>query len=349
VTAGDRQLLKQFLEEAVTILEESARSTDLAHSYERRLRARGEEQAALAEEARRVRDALGESRLIVRGSLEFSNHCSQACSFCGMTRHNRELPRYRMTFDQIATVIDGLAELGVTDLHLASGEDHQFLTQTMVAVIKKAVDVGLEVTLVVGHRPVADYEVWRDAGASRYILKVETTNPSLFDAARVGTHLQTRVGHLLLLRKLGYRVGTGVICGLPLQTPADLARDLVFLKRLDPDMASVSRFLPNPGSRYHGESEGDPDLTLNLISLARIEIQRSNLRIPAGTTLGRRQSDAVLHGANVASIHVTPPEYAELYSADRIHERNLTQLETLRMIAAETGLPLALRRSQAQV
>src|SRR4051794_29924830 len=111
-----------FFEEAAEIITES-RSPEHARTALNdiaRLSARGVEQKSLAKEAREIRDRNGGNFLIVRASLEFSNYCRQNCSFCGMNAKNRELSRYRMSYEQISRVVDDVVSIGVTDLHLAS-------------------------------------------------------------------------------------------------------------------------------------------------------------------------------------------------------------------------------------
>lgn len=306
-----------------------------------KLLARGTDQENLAKEARKAREETNENTLIVRACLEFSNYCRQTCSFCGMAAYNRKLPRYRMSVDQINDVISNIAELGVRNINLGSGEDWAFKADAIAGVIQKASDKGVDVTLVTSQRKTAaDYKLWKNAGANRYVLKVESINPAVIKDARPSTDLLTRVSHLLCLRDTGFKIGSGIICGLPNQTIDHLVDDLLFLKALKPDMASVSRFLPNNQSRYANMPEGDHDTTLNFLSLMRTELSASGLRIQSSTTLGRRQSDSINHGANAISLHVTPDEYAGLYSADRINERHMTKIEAIRSLSKETGLPL---------
>ncbi len=335
------QQIAPYHEVAAEVLAQSRRlAEDVRHSVVQYLGARGAEQEALALRASESRRLTGDDFIVVRASLEFSSFCRQKCSFCGMNALHKGLKRYRLNEDQILSILDSIAKLGVKDLHLASGEDWGFKGEALARVVKGAKAFGLEVTLVTGHRSVEDYIRLREAGADRYILKVESTNPDVFKASRMGTELRTRVAHLLFLRSLGFKIGTGIICGLPGQSDQDLASDIGFLETLRPDMASVSRFLPNPDSSFRSQAEGCPDTTLNFVSLLRLHLATPGLRIPAGTTLGRRQIDAIRHGANVVSLHVTPEEYADKYSADRIFERHLVEMDEIRRLSAQTGLAL---------
>lgn len=345
MSASQNSLITGFEEYATDILM-SARSRELNTRNELReqIMVRGSEQADLTQKARDARKSTGDDHLIARASIEFSNYCRQKCSFCGMTATNKQLQRYRMDVEQMSHIIKDVSALGVSDLHLASGEDWAFKADALAPIIREAVAEGMEVTLVTGHRTVDDYALWKEAGASRYILKVETTNPQLFEEARTGTELTLRVSHLLYLRQMGYKIGSGIISGIPKQTTDDLVDDLMFMKELKPDMASVSRFLPNSQSRYANTPEGDPDTSLNFLSLLRTEMSQPDLRIPAGTSLGRRQIDAIHHGANVVSLHVTPDEYADLYSSYRAENRISTKMDSIRKFAQVTGMPLRLKQ-----
>jgi len=344
MTTSNNEIACEFQGSAQDLLDvaHSQDKFDLRDALQKQLTSRGAEQDALAREARTARAASGDDYLVVRASVEFSNYCKRTCAYCGMAATNKVLQRYRVEPDKLKHIVKDVSSLGVTDLHLASGEDPAFKAETLVPVIQAAVAAGMEVTLVLGQRHANDYMLWKKAGASRYILKVETTRADLFKDAKPGTTLVERISHLLYLRQLGYKIGSGVIAGLPGQSTYDLASDLLFLKALKPDMSSVSRFVPNSQSRYANAQEGDPDTALNFLSLLRVEMSRPGLRIPAGTSLGRRQIDAINHGANVVSLHVTPTEYADLYSSYRAENRVSTKMETIRRFAQETGMPLRL-------
>lgn len=314
---------------------------DIKADLKQKLLSKGIEQKKLAKQACEIRAINEQDKLIIRASLEFSNVCRQRCTFCGMSANNKTLKRYRLTETEISNIINNVSSIGIENLHLASGEDWGFKVGLLSKIAALGAEKNMDITLVTSHRKISDYKILKNAGATRYILKVETTNPKIFQDARTGTHLPTRIAHLLYLRDIGFKIGSGIICGLPNQTVDDMVNDLLFLKELNPDMASVSRFLPNVHSGYSKENEGDPDITLNFLSLLRIELPNKQLRIPAGTTLDHRQIDAINHGANIISFHVTPEEYAELYSADQIKERNLIQLAEINNLSISSGVPLS--------
>ncbi len=341
MTLNEKNILSPYIKKAEEMILVSHNcNASLKEELKEKLLSIGLDQEALAKEARNKRDGSGEGSLVIRASLEFSNVCKQKCAFCGITVLNKELSRYRMTEHEIYSVIDSVSSQGIQELHLASGEDWGFKAKALSNVITYAIDRKMSVTLVTSQRNIEDYKIWKDAGAVRYILKVETTNQTLFTDARTGTSLLTRVAHLLFLRDMGFKIGSGIICGLPNQNPDDIVNDILFFKTLQPDMASVSRFLPNYQSRYANYPEGSYDLTLNFLSLLRIELSSKGLRIPAGTTLGRRQVDAINHGANVISLHVTPEDYADLYTADMIKERTQTRMKKIYELAEEVGMPV---------
>jgi biotin synthase len=122
------------------------------------------------------------------------------------------------------------------------------------------------------------------------------------------------------LRKLGYEVGSGVMIGIPGQTYADLANDILLFRELDLDMIGVGPYIPHPGTPLASTPLPDepeqvqPDelTTYKVVALARSTCPDTN--IPATTALatlnktdGRER--ALQRGANVVMPNITPVEY----------------------------------------
>jgi len=103
-------------------------------------------------------------------------------------------------------------------------------------------DGKLHVTLSLGEQTEKTYQRWFTAGAHRYLLRIEVSNPVLYSKLHPNDKhhdYYERLEALRRLRKVGYQVGTGVMIGLPFQTIPDLADDLIFFRDFDIDMAGM--------------------------------------------------------------------------------------------------------------
>lgn len=255
----------------------------------------------------------------LRALVEFSNYCRRNCRYCGLRRENRSLARYRLAPDEIVATAREAEKLGYRTVVLQSGEDLWFSPERLaeiVAAIKSA--TSLAVTLSVGERDYKTYLLWRESGADRYLLRIETTDPVLFQALHPEDRLEDRMACLFTLRELGYQLGTGVMTGLPGQTVEGLARDIIWMHELGAEMIGVGPFIPHPDTPLENERGGTVDQTLRLIAVLRLAFPFAH--IPATTAMGtldpQGREKALEAGANVWMPNVTPqrvrPQY-EIY------------------------------------
>jgi len=277
----------------------------------------------------------------LRGLIEVSNACARACAYCGISVHNKDVQRYRMGRDEILECARRAKDLGYGTVVMQAGED-PLLSGPFIADIIRAIkrDIGgLAVTLSLGERSDADLRLWRAAGADRYLLRFETSNPVLFARIHPAAHGRPddrttgrpddevpRIAMLRHLHDLGYQAGSGVMVGIPGQTWDDLVSDLRTFQRLDIEMIGVGPYIPHPatplahdfdGAAEHGEQVPNTVLTaLKMVALARLLVPDAN--IPATTavaTLNKEtgREDALKAGANVVMPNLTPPKYRALY------------------------------------
>ncbi len=169
----------------------------------------------------------------LRGLVEISNHCSSNCAYCGIRAANTTVTRYRMTADEILACARDARRLGYGTLVLQSGEDARLSTAFITEVVSRVkAETNLAVTLSLGVRPTGDLEAWKAAGADRYLLRFETSNPELF--ARIHpprcAPLAERLAMLRVIHDLGFETGSGVMVGIPGQTFESLARDLLLFR-----------------------------------------------------------------------------------------------------------------------
>ncbi|UCD48611.1 MAG: [FeFe] hydrogenase H-cluster radical SAM maturase HydE [Phycisphaerales bacterium] len=255
--------------------------------------------------------------VLLRGIIEFSSFCRNACAYCGLSRTNTQLRRYRLTDAEILAAAENICEAGIRTIVLQSGEednlDADWLSQ-MIAEVKARFDVAI--TLSVGERRRDEYALWREAGADRYLLKMETSDAALYESLHPGMSFENRMRCLRDLGELGYQTGTGNLVGLKGQTVESLAEDILFFKEGDFDMLSVSPFIPHAQTPLAAEPTGDLEMTLKMTALTRIV--SGNAHIPATTAIGSlagrdERPKALRAGANVLMPNFTPTPYRRQY------------------------------------
>ncbi len=138
---------------------------------------------------------------------------------------------------------------------MQSGEDPGLTREFIEDVIRRIkAETGLAVTLSLGERTDEELRAWKAAGADRYLLRFETSDPELYrkiHPSLPGT-LSDRVAQLLRMRAMGYEIGSGVMVGIPGQTYDTLAGDIELFRDLDIDMIGIGPFLPSPRTPLGG-------------------------------------------------------------------------------------------------
>ena len=269
----------------------------------------------LYRQADRVRhDAIGDD-VHLRGLIEFSNFCRNDCMYCGIRRSNRHVQRYRMTDEELVETARRAVALGFQTIVLQSGEDLHFDQARLCRIIEQIKRHDVALTLSVGERDYADYKAFRDAGADRYLLRIETTDTDLYHRLNPGMSWQRRHECLLMIRELGYELGSGIMVGQPGQTIASIADDLLYLKDIGIDMAGIGPFIPHPDTPLAAESGGTLELALRTMAVMRLLMP--DINIPATTAMESLHPQgrimALQAGANVVMPNVTEGEYRRLY------------------------------------
>ena len=71
--------------------------------------------------------------------------------------------------------------MGFKTIVLQSGEDDYFNTDLMCEIITEIKKLGTALTLSIGERSFDEYKAFRDAGADRYLIRIETTDKNLYE------------------------------------------------------------------------------------------------------------------------------------------------------------------------
>ncbi len=273
------------------------------------------------------------NKAFYRGLIEFSNYCVKDCYYCGIRKSNTMVDRFDMDLEEIKAMATWAYENEYGSVTLQSGErtDKAFVDfcTTAIKEIKSLGDGKLGLTLSLGEQSEETYKEWYEAGAHRYLLRIETTNPTLYSELHPNNDLhsfETRVDKIKTLKKIGFQVGTGVMIGLPNQTIEDLANDILFYKEMDIDMIGMGPYIVSTNTptgqsvlSNNGNSEAERNrrflLGLKMIAVTRIYLKDVNI---AATTalqglnpLGREMG--LKAGANILMPVITLPDYRAKY------------------------------------
>ena len=282
--------------------------------------------ATLYSEAYKVKKkTVGES-VYLRGLVEISNICRKNCLYCGIRRDNLNTGRYELTSEEVLEAAAFAADQGYGSMVIQGGErtDSKFIDKitSLLVEIKRRWPLGI--TLSLGEQTEEVYREWFEAGAHRYLLRIESSTRELYEKIHPvdAVHsYETRVQALRDLRKCGYQVGTGVMIGLPFQTAANLADDLLFFKEMDIDMCGMGPYLEHSETPLYACRHLIPDLErrldLSLRMVALLRLLMPDINIAATTAMqaivpdGRER--AIMAGANVLMPNLTLSDVREEY------------------------------------
>lgn len=283
---------------------------------------------ALFTEAARVKEQHVGNTVYLRGLIEFSNVCRKNCLYCGIRMDNKTVERYTLTDKEVLEAAKFALDNRYGSIVIQGGEitspDFTRRIENLLQEIKRLSGHKLGITLSLGEQSEETYQRWLDAGAHRYLLRIETSSKDLYYKIHPENqqHLfEDRIQSLKTLKKLGYQVGTGVMIGLPFQSIEDLARDLIFFKEMDIDMCGMGPYIEHKDTPlYESRSLLMPiqdrfNLALKMIAVLRLHMK--DINIAAATALqaidkiGREK--AIKVGANIIMPNVTPGLYRDSY------------------------------------
>ena len=260
-----------------------------------------------------------------RGIVELSNICKKNCYYCGIRRDNQNVERFLLTEEEVVKSALWAYEQHYSSVVLQSGErdDEEFVCfiENVVKALKERTDGRLGITLSLGEQSEQTYQRWYAAGAHRYLLRIETSSPDLYQKLHPQDHdWQKRWDCIRTLKKLGYQTGTGVMIGLPYQTVEDLAKDVQFFYDEDIDMIGMGPFIPHadtPLANALTDYDGDKQLELALKMIAICRITLRDINIASTTALQALKPDGrelgLLAGANIIMPNITDSKYRANY------------------------------------
>ncbi len=262
-----------------------------------------------------------------RGIIEFSNICQKDCYYCGIRKSNKTVERYMMKEEEIIAGAEWAYKQNYGSVVLQSGErDDKYFTDFIEGILKKIKKLSngkLGITISLGEQSKETYQRWFDAGAHRYLLRIETSNTKLYKKLHPEDHnFENRVNCLKLLKEVGYQVGTGVMIGLPMQTVDDLVNDILFFKEYDIDMIGMGPYIVSDNTPtaelvedFDTIKEDQYIRSLKMIAAVRLFLKDVNIAsttaLQALKTYGREMG--LKAGANIIMPNVTDTIYRPSY------------------------------------
>jgi len=264
----------------------------------------------------------------LRGLIEFSNRCQKNCFYCGIRNENHKVTRYSLTDEEIIQVVELAQKNQFTGIVLQSGEiqnpDFTNRITGLLLKIKKATNAEFRITLSLGEQSLETYQDWFNAGAQRYLLRIETSSEELYKKIHPDNELhnyKTRLKCLENIQKVGYQTGTGVMIGLPFQSIENLADDLLLIKQMDIDMVGMGPYIEHADTPLYNQKDNLMplmdrfSLSIRMIAVLRIMMPTINIAsttalqsiVPFGRELGLKA------GANVLMPNLTPEKYKSHY------------------------------------
>ncbi len=275
-----------------------------------------------------VKEQVVGKKVYFRGLIEFSNVCAKNCFYCGIRRGNQRVDRYYLTEQEVLDAAMYAHRERFASLVIQGGErtdrQHVRTITSLLQKIHQQTGGEMHITLSLGEQSEEVFREWYEAGAHRYLLRIEESDRELYRNLHPEDRLHdfsVRMEALDTLKRIGYQVGTGVMIGLPFQTLEHLANDLLFFKEIDIDMAGMGPYIEHEETPLweHRDAlmprEERFNLSMKMIALLRIMMPDINI---AATTamqaidpIGREKALKV--GANVIMPNLTPVQYREGY------------------------------------
>ena len=308
---------------------------------------------AIEQEATKKRQAAYGNQVYIRGLIELSSFCKQDCYYCGLRRSNSQAQRYRLDDNTVLHQAAQGYDLGVRTFVLQGGEDAYFQDDRLVPLVKKLREryPDAAITLSLGERSRESYRQLKEAGADRYLLRHETADAMHYRQLHPSDmSWETRRDALHALKDLGFQTGAGMMVGSPGQTSETLAKDLLFLQELRPQMVGIGPFIQAADTPFAEAADGDVELTLYLLNICRLLLP--DALIPATTALATKDESARIRAlkssANVLMPNLTPAAQRDSYAiyADKkaVALEAIEGLQDLKQTLALNHLELNLSR-----
>lgn len=274
----------------------------------------------LYKKATEVKAGVYGDKVFIRGIIENNNICARNCFYCGIRAENSELVRYNLSQEQILECAQLIKKQNINSIVLQSGESDCVSDKELAQTIFKIKELtGADITLSFGEKSFDIYKLWKEAGADRYLLKIETLQKDVYEYSHPGYKLKDRLKCLEDLQKLDYQVGSGFIWGLPLYTKEKMAQDLLNLQKIGVHMYSTTPLITSKNTPFENLACGDVETVYRSNAIYRLLEPKVNIPVASACASldEKSKSKGLMRGANVLMLSFTPESVRKNYSIYR--------------------------------
>ena len=139
--------------------------------------------AAIKQLAHDIKQAYYGNRIVLFAPLYLSNYCVNSCLYCPYHAKNREIPRRKLTQDEIRAEVIALQDMGHKRLAIEAGEDPkhnpiEYILESMDTIysVKHKNGAIRRVNVNIAATTVEEYRMLKKAEIGTYILFQETYN-----------------------------------------------------------------------------------------------------------------------------------------------------------------------------
>ena len=138
--------------------------------------------------AREIKQAFYGNRIVMFAPLYLSNYCVNQCVYCPYHMQNKEIPRKKLTQDEVRAEVIALQDMGHKRLAIESGEDPvnnpiEYILECINTIysIKHKNGAIRRVNVNIAATTVENYKKLHDAGIGTYILFQETYHKESYE------------------------------------------------------------------------------------------------------------------------------------------------------------------------
>lgn len=138
--------------------------------------------------AREIKEAFYGNRIVMFAPLYLSNYCVNQCVYCPYHMQNKEIPRKKLTQEEVRNEVIALQDMGHKRLAIESGEDPvnnpiEYILECIKTIysIKHKNGAIRRVNVNIAATTVENYKKLHDAGIGTYILFQETYHKESYE------------------------------------------------------------------------------------------------------------------------------------------------------------------------